>query len=96
MAAGAVLVLAYRDSEITVGRLSCERPDLGVIDALARLHLVAKRLGCELVLREASDDLCLLLGLVGLERLLGEPRRQTEGGEEIRVEEVVDLDDTVA
>ncbi len=96
MTASAVFVLIHGDAEITLGRLRCECLDLSVVDALARLHVVAKRLGCSLQLRDASEDLWSLLAFAGLADLLGEPRRQAEGSEQIGVEEVVDLDDPVA
>src|SRR4051794_32427315 len=69
-----------------------DRPDLGTADALARLQLAAKRLGCAVRLRDASAELTELLDLVGLRELCG----QTESGEEVGVEEVVVPDDPVA
>ncbi len=41
-------------------------PDLVVVDALARLQLTARRLGCALRLRHAGDDMRALLAFVGL------------------------------
>ncbi|WP_066945960.1 STAS domain-containing protein [Streptomyces lushanensis] len=41
-------------------------PDLTAVDALARLHLTARRQGCRLRLRAADRELRLLLDLVGL------------------------------
>ena len=93
MAADAVLLLVRDGAEVTVGRLHCESCDLGTVDALARLQLVAKSLGCSLRLRGAPEHLRVLLDFVGIGSLLGEPGRQPEGLEEIGVEEVVDLDD---
>jgi hypothetical protein len=94
--ASAVFVLTRNDAEITLGRLRCEWLDLGVVDAIARLHVVAKRLGCSLQLRDASDELLGLLYLAGLDDLFGQPRRQSERCEELGFEEVVDLDDPTA
>ena len=45
-------------------------PDLVAIDALARLQLTAHRLGAEIVLTGASDDLKELLSLAGLDGVL--------------------------
>jgi len=47
-----------------------ERPGLGAVDALARLHLVLRTAGCELHLRNAGADLRSLVALAGLEGLL--------------------------
>ena len=69
------------------------RPDLDAVDALARLALAARRLGCAIRLRDADPDLAGLLALVGLAReVVGEP----EDREELRAEEVVVPDDPVA
>jgi hypothetical protein len=69
------------------------RPDLDAVDALARLALAARRLGCAIRLRDADPDLVGLLALVGLAgEVVGEP----EDREEIRAEEVVVPDDPVA
>lgn len=96
MAANAVLVLVRGDEEVTVGRVRSAIATAELIDALARLQLAAKRVGASIVLREVSDELAGLLSFLGLEKLFGEPRGQTERCEQIRVEEVVDLDDPVA
>jgi hypothetical protein len=42
------------------------RPDLGMIEALARLALLARRLGCQVQVRDASPELGELLGFAGL------------------------------
>lgn len=42
------------------------RPDLGTVDALARLQVLARRLDRPLLLRGVSDDLHELIQLVGL------------------------------
>jgi anti-anti-sigma regulatory factor len=41
-------------------------PDLAAVDALARLRLTARRLGCPIRLRNAGLELRALLDLVGL------------------------------
>jgi ABC-type transporter Mla MlaB component len=44
--------------------------DLVAIDVLARLGLTARRLGCALELRGASDTLVELIAFVGLQQIL--------------------------
>ena len=69
--------------------------DVATIDALARLHLAARRLGVELRLRHASGELLELIAFVGLgDVLLLEPGREAEEREEPgRVEEERELGD---
>ena len=45
--------------------------DLRTVDALARLHLSARRLGIDLRLRRAAPELVELLHFVGLADVLG-------------------------
>ncbi|MFI2208862.1 STAS domain-containing protein [Streptomyces sp. NPDC020141] len=40
--------------------------DLTAVDALARMRLTARRLGCRIRLRDASPELLALLDLIGL------------------------------
>lgn len=70
------------------------QPDLGLVDALARLKLAARRLGCSLRVREPSVELVELLDLVGLDLDL-EVVGETEGCEEVGVEEAVEPGDPV-
>lgn len=72
------------------------RPDLGVVDRLARLQLAARRLGCSIRLRNPGEELCGLLELAGLDDVVPaspvlplEPGGETEGTEELGVQEVV-------
>jgi hypothetical protein len=80
-------------------RLSCDvgaLPADGVaVDALARLQLAARRVGLELELCNASDDLCCLIRFTGLDEALRvEPRGQPEEREErLDVEEESELGD---
>ncbi len=88
--------------------LACPgRPDLGVVDEVARLQLAARRLGCSIRLRRASPELARLVELVGLADVLTtgigtetgrglEVGGKPEGGEQRGVEEVVMPDDPVA
>ena len=46
-------------------------PDCATVDALARMQLTARRLGCELRLRGASEDLHDVLAMAGLCDVLG-------------------------
>ena len=54
-------------------------PDLGAVDDVARLALIARRFGCGILLAEVSPSLRGLLELVGLRV---EVERQAELGEE--------------
>jgi len=72
-------------------------PDLGVLDALARLRLAAARSGMRCELLTTGDDLSELLELAGLSGVLGQPVGEAEAREErCRVEEVVQVDDPSA
>jgi anti-anti-sigma regulatory factor len=72
--------------------------DCVTVDALARIHLAAKRAGVGLDVRNASRELHELLALTGLSGVLGlEPRRQAEEREDVlRGEEERQLDDLPA
>ena len=81
---------ALRPSTIVcdVGALA---PDAVAVDALARLQLIAGRLGLEIRLRDASSELQDLLAFVGLRNVLrveaggqAEQREQRLGAEEER------------
>jgi hypothetical protein len=64
--------------------------DLGHVDALLRAQLRARRRGVRLALPRPTAELRALLELVGVSGVLGvEPRREPEGGEERRVEVVL-------
>lgn len=45
-------------------------PDAVTVDALARLHLAARRQGCQVRLRNASDELRELVKFMGLTAVL--------------------------
>jgi ABC-type transporter Mla MlaB component len=47
-------------------------PDAVTVDALARLQLAAKRHGCQVRLRQATDDLLDLVAFMGLQDVLPE------------------------
>ena len=76
--------------EVTIASVDARRPDLGLVEALMRLRLVARRRGWQLVVRDLPDEQRGLLDLVGLTDLLVlEPGRQPELGEQLGVDEVV-------
>jgi hypothetical protein len=72
--------------------------DAVAVDALARIQLAVRRMGCRLVLRHPADELCDLLAFVGLAAPLGiEPGRQAEEREQrVGVEEERELGDPPA
>lgn len=75
------------------------RVDLALLEALARLVLVARRSGGRLVLHpgDGAADVAGLAELTGLSVCLGlglgQPDRQAEPGEQLRAEEVVHVRD---
>ena len=72
--------------------------DCVTVDALARLHLAARRAGVDLDVRHASKELKELLVFTGLNRLLRvEPGGEAEEREELlRAEEEGELGDPPA
>jgi hypothetical protein len=91
------VVLSNGSEEVAVWPLVGTPVDLGLVDALARLQLAARRAGVSMVLRRPSPELCGLLDLVGLGEVIEgaggglavEPVGQAEGGEQLGVEEVL-------
>jgi hypothetical protein len=100
----ATLVVVVLDGDIEVTLTSTDRrPDLALVEKLARLHLAARRLGASVVLRDPCPRLRELLELVGLVELFGgargsalQARREAEGHEQLGVEEVVERGDPQA
>ena len=77
-------------TEVVVGSLDASRPDLALVDALARLQLAARHRGWLLRLRDVTVELRGLLELVGLADALGvEPGRKPELREQLAVDEVM-------
>jgi ABC-type transporter Mla MlaB component len=75
------------------------RADLGTVDALARLHLLARRRGRRLRLRQVPPELADLIRLTGLAGVLvgSEARRQSEQREQpVDLQEGVEPDDAPA
>lgn len=54
-------------------------PDVGTVDALARVLLTARRLGRDVRLRHVSRRLCELLAFVGLDELVSPTGRGFRG-----------------
>src|SRR5436190_5185324 len=78
---------------------SIGRADAVAIDALARLQLTARRLGCRMRLQHASTDLRNLLAFVGLDDVLlrlDSGREAEEREQLLGVEEERELDDPPA
>lgn len=99
-----MVVLVHGDTELATWPVpDGGRPDLTVVDELARLQLAARRLGCSILLRDAGAPLHELLELVGVLDVLTRPAHlcgqvggQAEDGEEVGVQEAVVPDDPVA
>jgi anti-anti-sigma regulatory factor len=66
-----VLLLIAGGSMLVCDLARLPRAHLGVVDALARLQLAARRGGCRLVLRGVSAELADLLVFCGLDGVLG-------------------------
>ena len=98
----ALATVVLRRGEVELSEWSlprADRIDLAAVGHLARLALVARRLGCAIELRDADPELIGLLGFVGLAEvagLRGQVIGEVEHGEEGRAEEVVVPDDPVA
>jgi len=91
--AATVFLVADDGSELVVGRVGA-RADLAVVDTLARIALAARRCGCAIRVRDASDELRGLVALAGLAGVLAlEPHREAELGEQVGIEEVVEPGD---
>ena len=94
-----IVVVADTGAEYAIGRLGRDtRLDVSVVDAVARLHLAARRLHLSLQLRNTSHELRALLDFVGLADVIRdvratalglEERRQAERGEQLGTQEVV-------
>jgi hypothetical protein len=100
-------VLVHDGAGVAIWNLRREgRPDLALVDELARLQLAAKRLGCVIRLRNPDPALSRLLDLVGLAEVIAEigeevratdlvveVDREAEGGEQVGVEKRVEPGD---
>ena len=84
-----VLFAAAGSRQVICDVAALTAPDATAVDALARIQLMARRLGLEVCFSGASSGLVELISLAGLlgvlplnERLAVESRRQAEQGEE--------------
>ncbi|MCQ6249362.1 STAS domain-containing protein [Streptomyces malaysiensis] len=86
---------------VTVDVGGVGRPDLAVVEALARLRLTAGRLGCRIQLRNARGELRRLLAWTGLDEALAAPAASggvlgsERGGEAEQREEALGVEEGV-
>jgi hypothetical protein len=84
------VLIVNADTDEVLGYVDASRPDLALVESLARMQLRARRRGERVRLRNVSDDLRGLLELVGLTDVLAvEAEREPELREEVRVDEVM-------
>jgi hypothetical protein len=95
---GVAALLEATGADVALCDVGTLPADAVAVDALARIQLAARRMGRQVVLRHAADDLRDLLAFVGLGGVLGiEPRGQSEQREQrVGVEEERELDDPTA
>ena len=65
-------LLAAGGARVVLCEVGGIEPDAVTVDALARLQLAARRYGCQVRLRNASDELRELLAFMGLRDVLPE------------------------
>jgi ABC-type transporter Mla MlaB component len=65
------MLLASSGATLALCDLRGIRADAASVDALARLHLYARRRGCRILLRTAPPELFVLIELMGLHDVLG-------------------------
>ncbi len=63
-------LLAENGPEVALCDVHGVDPDAVTVDALARLQLAARRYGCQVRLRNASDELRELVAFMGLREVL--------------------------
>jgi ABC-type transporter Mla MlaB component len=63
-------LLEQSDAEVALCDVSGVDPDAVTVDALARLQLAAQRRGCQVRLRQASQELIELVSFMGLRDVL--------------------------
>ncbi len=63
-------LLERNGASLAVCEVSGVDPDAVTVDALARLQLAAQRRGCQVRLRNASDELLALVAFMGLRDVL--------------------------
>ncbi len=67
-----VCVLLGQGAAVALCDVSGVDPDAVTVDALAKLQLGAQRTGCQVRLRNASDELLQLVAFMGLEHVVRE------------------------
>jgi len=60
------VLLERKGAEVILCDVAKARPDAVTVDALARVHLAARRHGCDTRVQGASGELVALLNLMGL------------------------------
>ncbi len=60
------MLLRERDTNVVICDVCGVEPDAVTVDALARLQLAARRLGCQVRICHASEELLRLVDLMGL------------------------------
>ena len=80
---------------VTLKCARIKKPDLAAVDQIARIHLCARRGGCDLLLSRPSEELIALIDFAGLGGVLRvEVQRKPEERKEPRcVEEEGELAD---
>jgi len=63
-------VLTESGADVALCDVAGVEPDAVTVDALARLQLAARRHGCQVRLRHASDELLELVSFMGLTHVL--------------------------
>ena len=102
-----MVVLVRGDAELARWPLlRGDRPGLALVDELARCQLEARRIGCEVQLRDACVEVWELLEVAGLTAVVTGPRPgarpclgdvggEAEGGKQVAIHEGVEPDDPV-
>jgi hypothetical protein len=93
LCAGLAGLLRGRAGGVVTCDVTAARPDVVTVEALARLHLTARRHGWRLVVGGAGPDLLLLVRLIGLAGALEVGGQAEEREQAVGVEEVVDRGD---
>ena len=65
-------LLSESGADVAMCDVATVEPDAVTVDALARLQLAARRYGCQVRLRRASDELRKLVAFMGLADVLTE------------------------
>ena len=77
-------LLSAGEGKVALCDVSGVEPDAVTVDALARLQLAARRQGCKVQLRNASDELLELVAFMGLEDVCGSGPLSDEFQEGVR------------